>query len=139
MPPSESFLFQGSGAKVQDMQTMGVFDFPRYHEALNLILHHLWLRGVGRVLELALKIKDNCFADPIRLLQVIGIHELALNRKFAQFFVITSLMVDLQTLPKVLPVLEEIEFQASSRMVPTSLGKPCHLRKHESVIKNDKF
>ena len=69
MPPSESFLFQGSGAKVQDMQTVGVFDLPRYHEASNLILHHLWLREVGRVLELALKIKDNCFAgSPLRIL-----------------------------------------------------------------------
>ena len=48
-------------------------------------------------------------------------------------------MVDLQTLPKVLPAMEEIEFLVSSRMLPTSLGKPCHSREHESVIKDDQF
>ena len=49
------------------------------------------------------------------------------------------MMVDLQTLVKVLPAMEEIEFLVSSKMLPISLGKPCHLRKHESLIKDDKF
>ena len=47
-------------------------------------------------------------------------------------------MVDLQTLPKVLPAMVEIEFLSSSRMLQTSLGKPCRLRKQESVIKDGK-
>ena len=47
---------------------MGECDLHKRHEASNLIFHRLWLRGVGRVSELALKIRDNCFTgSPLRI------------------------------------------------------------------------
>ena len=102
--------------------------------------------------ELALKVKNNCFAgSPLRKLDqaLLDFSKLQASRNLlrresllnfsSQLCKITSLIVDLQTFPKVLSAMEEIEFLASSKMLPTSLRKPCRLRKHESVIKDDKF
>ena len=115
------FWFRTVEQKFKICNTVGEFDLHRWHETSNFIFNLLGLIGVGRVPELALKMKDNCFAGSLlRILDqtILDFSKSQASRNLlwtesllhfsSQLHEIISLMVDLQTLPKVLPGMDEI-------------------------------
>ena len=63
-------------------KTVGDLDLHRSQEASTLIFHLLWLRGVERVSELALRMKDNCFAGKLSMIRAQTLLDFSRSQAF---------------------------------------------------------